>query len=42
MNVSESDYLTLNDEELLLAVLGRDGVGTRIFLPLFLWGFDSI
>ena len=42
MNVSESDYLNLNDEELLLAVLGRDGVGTRMFLPLFLWGFDSI
>lgn len=40
--VSETDYLKLNDEELLLAVLGRDGLGSKPFLPLFLWGFDSI
>lgn len=42
--ISDADYSTLNDEELLLAILGRDGtgVGERRFLPLFLWGFDSI
>ena len=42
--ISDIDYSQLNDEELLLAILGRDGTGAgeRRFLPLFLWGFDSI
>lgn len=33
---------SLEDEELILWILGKDGVGKNLRLPFFLWGFDSI
>lgn len=40
--LKKGHFENLNDEDLLLATLGRDGVPSSGTLPLFLWGFDSI